>query len=103
MCDVQGYSRNSGGRTDGICKTTSSITLSNNLFVVLTTVVTFNSGLHQRFHPFPDDGLSLRIKHVSLVIRMLHLEAIASGLDSLVGGDLVTRSVDISLDLSLLK
>lgn len=40
---------------------------------------------------------------MSLVVRVLHLETIVSGLDILVGSDLVTGNIDISLDLNLLK
>jgi len=43
------------------------------------------------------------MEHVGLVVRMFHFETIASRLDILVRGDLVTRNVDISFDLSLLE
>lgn len=38
-----------------------------------------------------------------LVVRMIHSETIVSGLNALVGGDFVTKGVDISLNLGLLK
>ena len=40
---------------------------------------------------------------MSLVVRMFHFETIVSRLDVFVGGDLITRNVDISFDLGLLK
>lgn len=40
---------------------------------------------------------------MSLVGRVFHSETVVSGLNSLVGGDFVAKSVDISFNLSLLK
>ena len=103
MCDIQWDSWDGSGRADRLCQPTSALIFPCSIPAGLTAVVTFDGRFHQCFHPFSNDGLGGRIEHMSLVVRMFHLETITSRLDILVGGDLVARNVDVSFDLSLLK
>ena len=43
------------------------------------------------------------MEQMSLVVRVFHFETVASRLDVLVGGNLISRNVDISLDFGLLN
>lgn len=40
---------------------------------------------------------------MSLVVRVFHFETITSGLNILIGSDLITTNVDISFNLSFLE